>query len=552
MALLSGSTNQLLTAEEADQLPAFSRELDELTTVVQNYAAFEAASQSQRSALAAELETTRRTRTDLSYDDDEVVASLRSNQKEASHLRVEVTTLRLAEASTDTVLRGARTRIQGLLAQRDRGPGWTLDQLDKHHALDEQRCALQREAAREHSALIAARAACSALAEQREAATRARVEADKATASVREELHRARGRVNAAARAKEAADAEQTEAHDLVEGLRATLAERSATVETGASEVEAIQDALRRDRAALESCIRECDRLRTRSTRTSTDLEMAVIENAALGDALHEASEKSAQLTREASRRRQDVDKLLALEALAAKKIGETEAAAADAQARLDGMRSALEEQRSTEATAREAAAAQTASAADARREHDTLLSGMERLRGSSRLASDAALAADGTLRGLRAEAGGYKAAVGRLRLELAGVQRELDRYTGSCEEASQGYFTAIEAVKLQELQISALTRKASQAAARMKNQQGLYDALKADRSRLVKQLEDAQMEATTLQRAFRSRALAIEKLKDDITSKDNSLLKEHFEHHKVSPNIHVRVLALACAFTCH
>lgn len=58
-----------------------------------------------------------------------------------------------------------------------------------------------------------------------------------------------------------------------------------------------------------------------------------------------------------------------------------------------------------------------------------------------------------------------------------------------------QDYFTALEGVKLQELQMAALQRKIEEGHAKLKQQQTLYDSVKADRNTYSKNLGDATAE---------------------------------------------------------
>ena len=57
---------------------------------------------------------------------------------------------------------------------------------------------------------------------------------------------------------------------------------------------------------------------------------------------------------------------------------------------------------------------------------------------------------------------------------------------------------------------------------------------MRSDRNLYHKQLSDCQEEIGNLRRKFRATNHMIEQLKDEISVKDNALVKEHFMHHSV------------------
>ncbi|RYG50104.1 hypothetical protein EON66_12195, partial [archaeon] len=97
-----------------------------------------------------------------------------------------------------------------------------------------------------------------------------------------------------------------------------------------------------------------------------------------------------------------------------------------------------------------------------------------------------------------------------------------------------QAHFTAVEGVKLQELQMAALQKKIEEGQTKLKQQQSLYDAVRADRNVYSKNLMEASSEIADMKRTYRSLTHTIETVKSDIEVKDVSLVKEHYDHHRV------------------
>ena len=78
------------------------------------------------------------------------------------------------------------------------------------------------------------------------------------------------------------------------------------------------------------------------------------------------------------------------------------------------------------------------------------------------------------------------------------------------------------------------LQRRIAEGESKLKQQQNLYEAVRADRNLYSKNLIEAQDEIQEMKRKFKIMQHQIEQLKEEITGKDLYLLKEHFEHQKV------------------
>lgn len=116
------------------------------------------------------------------------------------------------------------------------------------------------------------------------------------------------------------------------------------------------------------------------------------------------------------------------------------------------------------------------------------------------------------------------------IRLLLA----EKEKYEHDAEVANQQYYTCLEELKLQEMQIHELNKKITSDQMKLKQKQSLYESVRSDRNLFSKQLLDAQDEIQTLKRKFRSMNQQIDQMKEDISSKDHAIVKEHFLHHSV------------------
>jgi chromosome segregation ATPase len=138
------------------------------------------------------------------------------------------------------------------------------------------------------------------------------------------------------------------------------------------------------------------------------------------------------------------------------------------------------------------------------------------------------------TKKNLENEINGFRTHVKKQRDMIQQLVQDRERYEAEAEAANQKFFTALEEVKLQELQIGELQKRIVEGETRLKQQQNLYEAVRSDRNLYSKNLIESQEEIGEMKRKFKIMNHQIEQLKEEITAKDHSLVKEHFDHHKV------------------
>lgn len=99
----------------------------------------------------------------------------------------------------------------------------------------------------------------------------------------------------------------------------------------------------------------------------------------------------------------------------------------------------------------------------------------------------------------------------------------------------------------MREMAIMDLQKRIGEGEGRLKQQQNLYEAVRADRNLYSKNLIEAQDEIQEMKRKFRIMQHQIEQLKEEISAKDLALVKEHFDHMKVGECffLNIRILEL-------
>ena len=112
-------------------------------------------------------------------------------------------------------------------------------------------------------------------------------------------------------------------------------------------------------------------------------------------------------------------------------------------------------------------------------------------------------------------------------------LEKAREKYGIEASEANARYQAAMEQVKLKEMRITEQGKKVGEGAAKLKQQQQLYEAVRSDRNLYSKNLIESNDAIAEMRRKFKIMNHQIEQLKEEITAKDHALTKEHFDHQR-------------------
>ncbi len=94
----------------------------------------------------------------------------------------------------------------------------------------------------------------------------------------------------------------------------------------------------------------------------------------------------------------------------------------------------------------------------------------------------------------------------------------------------------AYDEVRNREIELSEQQRKIEEGEAKMRQHLNLYEAVRTERNLYSKNLVESQDETDEMKRKFKVMNHLVEQLKEELISKDNALIKEHFDYLKVFP----------------
>ena len=114
-------------------------------------------------------------------------------------------------------------------------------------------------------------------------------------------------------------------------------------------------------------------------------------------------------------------------------------------------------------------------------------------------------------------------------------LEKERDKYINEASELTQKVLQSMEDVKVREMQIFDSKKRIAESETRLKQQQNLYEACRADRNLYSKNLIEAQDEITEMKRKLKIMNHQIDQLKDEIAGKENMLAKTTLDFTKLT-----------------
>jgi chromosome segregation ATPase len=111
------------------------------------------------------------------------------------------------------------------------------------------------------------------------------------------------------------------------------------------------------------------------------------------------------------------------------------------------------------------------------------------------------------------------------LSAETIKLEKERDKFSKEAAKANSNLLQMLEEVKLKRNLIGELKKENLDLESKLKTQQNLYEAVRADRNLYSKNLIEAQDQVSELKRKFRIASHSINQLKEEITAKDTALV---------------------------
>ncbi|XP_015520756.2 cilia- and flagella-associated protein 58-like [Neodiprion lecontei] len=108
-------------------------------------------------------------------------------------------------------------------------------------------------------------------------------------------------------------------------------------------------------------------------------------------------------------------------------------------------------------------------------------------------------------------------------------LEKERDKYIVEVQELAQKVEDQIDLVKMKQMEIFDYKKRLAEAETKFRQQQNLFEAVRADRNTCSKALIEAQDEVLDLKQKLKIMSNQIEQLKEEVSTKESNLIKEEF-----------------------
>jgi chromosome segregation ATPase len=114
-------------------------------------------------------------------------------------------------------------------------------------------------------------------------------------------------------------------------------------------------------------------------------------------------------------------------------------------------------------------------------------------------------------------------------------LDKQREKYSIELNLAHGKFVNASEELKNKDNQLANLKKMITDVKSKLNQQKNLYEAVRTDKNLYSKNLIESLEEISEMRKKFKIMYHQIEQLKEEIKEKDSQLIKEHFEHHRVS-----------------
>lgn len=127
----------------------------------------------------------------------------------------------------------------------------------------------------------------------------------------------------------------------------------------------------------------------------------------------------------------------------------------------------------------------------------------------------------------------GYKEELQRLRKVIYQLEKDRERLGNESGEQKNIINDQLEKIKLKDVHIMELQKKMMDWESKLKQQQQLYETVRTDRNHYSKQLIESQDEIAEMRKKIKIMDHQIEQLKEEISAKDQAIVKEYFDYQR-------------------
>jgi len=529
-----GSSQTLAEIAGDASLVAFRGEYEKL------HAAFASSLASERSltqkcrdlnAEVVENATKVQTALRLSEDDQATINGLKQEIEQAWKL---VDATKEKEARTAASVDALKTEMANLERAAESGADVSTEKDEEIKQLMQVKHALVSERDDQVTQIVSLRDEVMSVGAQLRSAEAERARAEAALAAAADAAEARAAEAEREARAKERLEKAIVDLKHELELKANEVKTKTGSLKDGEEHVKKLRAMLDEQRETTRRARKSHDALDEKANRLESELREQRRANAALQAECEQCRADVRERVNESERAVSETARVNKVRDGALNKLRAAEKARGDAESALDDSRRAVAELERDAEAQRKHAESDRKARDELKRELDVLAKLKSQAESATQKQVGLTRVNENSKKNLEREVSGYKSEAQRQAKALYALETQREKFASEASATHVKHLEALEEMKLRELENVDLLKQIADGESKLRQQQNLYEAVRADRNAYSKNLVAAQDEISEMKRKFKIMNQQVEQLKEEIGAKDIALVKEHFDHMKV------------------
>lgn len=463
----------------------------------------------------------------LSQDDKSTISTLK---QEIEKLWKMVDAAHDKEARARDTINQLKMEISNLTKLVEQGAGLSFGQDSSVQELMKQKEELTKQRDSQLEQIVTLRKNLTDVTEKQRRAEHEREVAETKVLELREEITSKGQEIDRESRRKAKLEKDLRVVQGELETRSQEVKAKQNQLQKAEEEYKRCEQQLRETRAQFERSVNDNDILNQRLTKAQADYENQLMQSDQLAG---ENSQKNTELKlkeSEISSLKADIARITKLREGLQRRLRTVEEQKQEVESSREALRQQITAFERELESQRKQAELDKKAYDDLLRERDILSKGLRKAEGSTEKVSHLMKIKEQTIQTLQQEIANYKEEAKKQRQLILALERERDRYGKDASDAQQSCISQMEEVKRKEMQLYQLKKRIAEHESKLKQQQGLYEAVCSDRNLCSKNLIEARDEITEMKRKLKIMSHQIDQLKEEIASKEGALVKSNMD----------------------
>nr|XP_033799268.1 cilia- and flagella-associated protein 58 [Geotrypetes seraphini] len=467
----------------------------------------------------------------LSQEDQTTIASLKKEIEKAWKL---VDGAYEKEQKAKETIQLLKEEIYNLTRLVEQGSGLSMDQELSVNDLIKMKDDLTRERDQYLSEVVKLREELTEAINQQQEAEKGQEDAENVIAQYQQEIQVRQNEASRELRRKEKMERELKQIQSDLETKHVEIKNLQQTQQKNKDEFQKLEQQLKEHKILNERVAKELEQFQVRNAKLQQENEQHSITNEQITQENQQKVQELRAKEEEVNQMRQEIGRLSKMREVIQRKFRQVEDQKIDVEQQRDTLKNQISGvEREMEVTKKQAEIDKKA-IDELVRERDLLNKNMLKAASATQKQLNLVKLHEQSKKNLEEEIQNYKDEAQKQRKIIYQLEKERDRYINEASDLTQKVLQLMEDIKVREMQIFDYKKKIAESETKLKQQQNLYEAVRSDRNLYSKNLIEAQDEITEMKRKLKIMNHQVDQLKEEITSKETTLVKVHLDHQRI------------------